>query len=71
MPLEQPKGGGYLFAIKQLIAQLESGEATGLFEPAATVSQIVTPASADAEDCANKINEILEALTDAGLMAAE
>lgn len=37
---------------------------------AAVVAPIATPASASAEDCANKINAVLTALKDAGLMAS-
>ena len=39
-------------------------------EPAANVAVIATPASATAEDCANKINEILAALVASGAMLA-
>jgi L-fucose isomerase-like protein len=35
---------------------------------AANVAEIAVPATATAEDCANKINEIIQALIAAGLM---
>lgn len=37
--------------------------------PAAAVADIADPATATAEDVANKVNELLAALRDAGLMA--
>lgn len=37
---------------------------------AANVAEIADPATATAEDCANKINELLAALVAAGLMEA-
>lgn len=39
-------------------------------EPAANVAEIATPASATAEACALKINEVIEALVASGAMLA-
>lgn len=36
---------------------------------AAAVAEIADPSAADAEECANKINEIIQKLQAAGLMA--
>lgn len=52
-------------AAKELIQTIESGS-----NPvAAAVAAIASPATADAEDCALKINELIAALKAAGLMA--
>ncbi|WP_432137648.1 hypothetical protein [Streptomyces sp. bgisy154] len=39
-------------------------------EQAGAVADIVDPATATAEDCANKVNELLAALRTAGLLAS-
>lgn len=46
-------------------------EDKGAWANAAAVADIATPASATAEDCANKINALLAALRGAGILAAD
>lgn len=53
------------------MAQPVWDEDKGAWANAAAVANIATPASASAEDCANKINAVLAALRDAGVIAAD
>lgn len=50
---------------QELIAAIEAASNA----QAAAVADIASPATATAEDCANKINELLASLRDAGLLA--
>jgi hypothetical protein len=56
-------------ADKQAAAEISAAiDASSELTPAATVAAIAVPASADAEDVAIKLNDILVALKAAGLM---
>lgn len=46
-------------------------EDKGAWAAAAAVADIATPGTATAEDCANKINAVLAALRDAGILATD
>jgi len=53
-------------AVGQEVAAAIDGSANVV---ASNVAEIAVPGSATAEDCANKINELIQALIAAGLMA--
>lgn len=50
---------------EEVIAAIEAGAN----EPAAAVADIADPSTADAEDVANKVNELLASLRAAGILA--
>ena len=54
-------GGG---ADLTLAATEDARDAAGDLAAIAALTEIATPASATAEDCANKVNEIIAALTE-------
>lgn len=65
-------------ALEIAMPQVREGESDGegvakaidsASAPAAAVADIAVPGSADAEDCANKINELLASLRAAGKLA--
>lgn len=53
---------------KEVADAIDAG-ANQAFPVAAAVAEIADPTTADAEECANKINEIIQELQAAGLMA--
>ena len=55
-----------LDAVNSSAAQGELAE----LDAAAAVADIADPSTADAEECAEKINELLESLRDAGILAS-
>lgn len=52
---------------KELADEIDSKKSSYLVS--AEVTEIADPSTATAEDCANKINELIQSLKDAGLMA--
>jgi hypothetical protein len=59
-------------AAKAVIDAVDSSAAQGELaelDAAADVDDIADPGTATAEDCADKINELLESLRDAGILA--
>ncbi len=60
-------------AAKAVLDSLDAVSAQGELaelDAAAAVADIADPSSASAEDCAEKINELLESLRDAGILAS-